>query len=405
MRVGIVTTWFERGAAYVSRAMCDSLQESGLEVEIYARGEKYAKNDPRWDLGNVWWGKRLWWPGSGKIERNDFELWIRSKSIDVVFFNEQRWWQPVIWCNDIGIPTGTYVDYYREGDVDLFQAYDFLICNTRRHYSVFSWHPGAKYMPWGCDIELYSPKEANSGEVTFIHSAGWDPYRKGTDLVCEAFRRAGDNLAARLIIHAQCHFNNPLSGNPRVEVITATIPPPGIYHLGDFYIYPSRLDGLGLTMAEAMSCGLPLITTAEPPMLEFSELYAGNVAVPVRRRFSRADGYYWRIAEVDVDCLTKTIISIASLPKVEIERMRREVRNIAVTHLDRRRNLSFLSEIVRNANWTRLERDLRVRLEDRDASSFAGWFDSFIGVTPFDQATQCFMRRYRAWKNPNFYGN
>ena len=58
MKIGIVTTWFERGAAYVSKQFMDVLQKTD-EVFIYARGgEKYAIGNPLWDLPNVWWGKR-----------------------------------------------------------------------------------------------------------------------------------------------------------------------------------------------------------------------------------------------------------------------------------------------------------------------------------------------------------
>lgn len=46
MRIGIITTWFERGAAYVSRQFMELLQQTD-EVFIYARGgEKYAMGDP-----------------------------------------------------------------------------------------------------------------------------------------------------------------------------------------------------------------------------------------------------------------------------------------------------------------------------------------------------------------------
>ena len=52
--IGIVTTWFERGAAYVSRAYRDAL-DSAFEVQIYARGgERCAPGDPRWDGPEVW---------------------------------------------------------------------------------------------------------------------------------------------------------------------------------------------------------------------------------------------------------------------------------------------------------------------------------------------------------------
>lgn len=53
MKIGIVTTWFERGAAYVSRQFMDILKSTD-EVFIYARGgEAYAQGNPTWDLPNV----------------------------------------------------------------------------------------------------------------------------------------------------------------------------------------------------------------------------------------------------------------------------------------------------------------------------------------------------------------
>lgn len=49
MNVGIVTTWFERGAAYVSRAYMETLSR-WHKVFVYARaGERYAQGDPKWD--------------------------------------------------------------------------------------------------------------------------------------------------------------------------------------------------------------------------------------------------------------------------------------------------------------------------------------------------------------------
>ena len=58
MNIGIVTTWFERGAAYVSRQFMDVLSK-GNNVFIYARGgEAYAIDNPKWNLPNVHWGKR-----------------------------------------------------------------------------------------------------------------------------------------------------------------------------------------------------------------------------------------------------------------------------------------------------------------------------------------------------------
>ena len=48
-KIGIVTTWFERGAAYVSKQFKE-VWEKDNEVYIYARGgEDLAINDPKMD--------------------------------------------------------------------------------------------------------------------------------------------------------------------------------------------------------------------------------------------------------------------------------------------------------------------------------------------------------------------
>ncbi len=304
MRIGIVTVWFERGAAYVSRQYCNSLSQKH-DVFIYARGgESYATGDPVWDNDRVTWGRPSVIPIHSAIDLKDFKKWLEREKIDIVFFNEQRWWDPVILCNQMGLLTGAYVDYYTEETAPLFNNYDFLICNTKRHHSVFRWHPQCFYIPWGTEPEIFKSRtfDAVSPEmITFFHSAGMNPKRKGTGPVLEAFSEIKDK--ARLVIHSQKKIReefpdfkpkiDSMEQSGRLKCYENTVPAPGLYHMGDVYLYPSTLEGIGLTIAEAMACGLPVITSDNPPMNEFVQHGENGRLVKIDSFVSRADGYYW----------------------------------------------------------------------------------------------------------------
>ena len=317
MRIGIVTTWLERGAAYVSRQYRDVLREQH-EVFIYARGgEQYAKHDPNWDDETVTWGKRVYskFYVSNIIDLEDFRQWILKNQLDIVFFNEQNWWPPVDVCNQLGVISGAYVDYYKENTIPLFELYDFLICNTKRHYEAFSWHPQCHYIPWGTNVDVFTPKSyepVRQDSIIFFHSAGMSPlYRKGTNFLLDAYE-ALNRAEAHLIIHTQVDLSekmpryamliNKMINEGRLTIRKETTGAPGLYHLGDVYVYPTKLEGIGLTIVEAMSCGLPVISNNFPPMNEFIGSKAGKL-VAVKKIYSRSDGYYWPQCETDVDDL------------------------------------------------------------------------------------------------------
>ena len=93
MRIGFVSAWFERGAAYVTKQFRSALQENN-ETFIYARGgEMYAKGDPNWDGPDVTWGLRLY---GTAISTSHILNWIDTHKIELVFFNEQHEIEPVL---------------------------------------------------------------------------------------------------------------------------------------------------------------------------------------------------------------------------------------------------------------------------------------------------------------------
>lgn len=313
MNVGIVTTWFERGAAYVSRQFKSTLEQN-YTVYIYARGgEKQILPGPEWEGASITRGKETPLTIETSIDRSDFCRWITEKNIEIVLFNEQRWWLPILWCRQLGLKVGAYVDYYTENTVKFFDLYDFLICNTKRHYSVFNWHPQCFFIPWGTDVDLFTPTnnyQSADRELTFFHSAGMNPCRKGTDLLLQAFSQLPGK--SKLVIHSQVDLAatfpslqpviSKLQQESQLDIIVKTVPAPGLYHLGDVYVYPSRLDGIGLSLVEAAACGLPLIATDSPPMNEFVSAENGKL-VKVESFLNRHDGYYWPQTMVSVQSL------------------------------------------------------------------------------------------------------
>jgi 1,2-diacylglycerol 3-alpha-glucosyltransferase len=336
--VGIVTTWFERGAGYVSKAYKQVL-ETDHRVFIYARGgEGYSIGDPAWDSPDVTWGP--WFGRSTTISMIHFTRWLRRRDIDVVLFNEQQDIRPVIETRRLGYETGAYVDYYTRDNVQEFFNYDFLICNTRRHHSVFSCHPRAIYVPWGTDPHLFKAvsldRLVRGDSVTFFHSAGMGGVnlRKGTDLLVDAFSRV--RAPARLVIHSQAGIDHygaevaeKIRSDRRIEFIHKTVGAPGLYHLGDVYVYPTKLEGIGLTICEALACGLPVITTDSAPMNEFVEDNVTGALVRVATTALRKDNYYWPETYLDIGHLTDLINRYAEDHEKVIQQ-KKAARNYAI---------------------------------------------------------------------------
>jgi len=129
----------------------------------------------------------------------------------------------------------------------------------------------------------------------------------------------------------------------RLRVITETVPAPGLYHLGDVYVYPSRLDGIGLTVPEALACGLPVITCDQPPMNEFVNSSNGRL-VPVQRLYPRRDGYYWVQCEIDEGMLCREMQYFVDDPTRVLD-LKRSARVYAEEKLDWKRNSAGLPEI------------------------------------------------------------
>ncbi len=366
MKIGIVSDWFEGGSGYVARQYLRHFKARG-DACVYARGgDFHAKGNDAWEIPDITWGRPPVVPLPTAVDLRDFEQWLEVNRPDLVFFVEQRHWDPVVLCCERGIKTGSYVDYYTEDTLPLFGLFDFVICNTRRHHEAFRWHERSFYVPWGTDLEVFVPRSfepVNAGCLTFFESIGKSPRRKGVDLLLDAFALVKGE--AKLVLHAQVDLAEQmpehrdlmerLRSEDRLEIVMRSEGAPGLYHLGDVYVYPSRLDGIGLSMAEALACGLPIIVPDQPPMNEFVDPERKISAVAeVERTFARRDGYYWPQCEVNAAALAALMDGyIEGFDR--IVELKRKARAFAEENLDWKSREGAVWEAVENSDLRRLE--------------------------------------------------
>lgn len=365
-KIGIVTTWFDRGAAYVSKAYEETLQKDH-DIYIYARGgEKYGVNDDYWEDSNVTWAKikNNWIPFY--IDFSDLKKWIRDNNIDIIFFNEQQSWDIIIKLQKEDVIIGSYIDYYKEKTIPLFDLYDFLICNTQRHYTVFRNFTNCFFIPWGTNINIFNTENKIGNlenEITLFHSSGMNPIRKGTDILVNSFKKVNSqNL--KLIIHSQIDLPNNIlrkvEQDPRIELVIDTVKPPGLYHLGHVYVYPTRLEGIGLTIIEALASGLPVITTNCPPMNEFVIDGVNGFLIDVEKYKNRSDNYYWKESICDIESLRRILQKIADRD-VDINTLSLSARKYAENNLNWIKNSNEICHIFETVSKNKTQKSSIVK--------------------------------------------
>jgi glycosyltransferase involved in cell wall biosynthesis len=336
--VGIVSTWFPRGTGYVSRAYRQSLLSGGHDVFIYARGS-HAGRDP-WDIGDVTTGDL----NSNKVEWGHFKQWLLDKKIDVCIFVEQRETKEVIDNTEaMGIKTIGFVDYYTKdaGDWDApssFNRYSIILCHTKHHLEVFGSNSKMRFIQWGTDTNYFVPNpKPDFSKARFMLNAGFigKNGRKGVKEAIDAFKRyVYGNYDATLYIHAQRGYGG-FKKAINCPAITVDIDEADsdelfeIYHKGNVFLYPSKHDGLGLSMAEALSSGLPTIATNGKPINEFVREGHDGFLIRVDKFEQRGDGHYWPEAFVSTHHLGQQMIKFAENPSL-IETYSNNARNAAM---------------------------------------------------------------------------
>jgi len=291
MRIGLVTKWFNRGQAFVSRYIRDALDARGHETFILAR--------PTRDKGPMaaHVARTGVWDQPGVTEASDWEVpfaeyerWIADNGIEAVHWDNCYQHEEIARIRASGVKTvGRFVwEMFGAGDAEpAKRAYDVLYsltrCEQRRYAEMGIESP---YVQWGLHPELLDAADAaredgrqrtadSSDAVRFYFPGALLGPRKPHKEVIEAFTNAtGDDL--RLVFKAQLgrrmgYLEKAAAADPRIELVIDDMPTAEhlrLFASCDVCLGPSRWEGLGLFLYEAIAFGMPQITNDSPPMNE-----------------------------------------------------------------------------------------------------------------------------------------
>ncbi|MGH6943134.1 MAG: glycosyltransferase, partial [Geminicoccaceae bacterium] len=311
MRIGLVTKWFASGQAVVSRQIRSALDELGHQTFVLAKPGKGPRAqlervaDPVWDQPGVTRASEA------DPSTSEYSSWAKANDLDAVLCDQNDQYEQIAALRDGGVRTiGRFVwESFAPGDAEpAKRAFDVIYSLTRAEQGRYrDLGIDSPLLTWGCHPELLavaeevrgaggqgadrapgtedrpSPNPAApgreaeevAGQIWFYVPGSFMGKRKPFPEIVEAFTRTGDPRF-RLLIRGQVDrkankLEKAAGGDERVVIELEDRPTDE--HLRQFAscdvcLSPSRWEGLGLPLYEAIAFGMPAITNDAPPMNE-----------------------------------------------------------------------------------------------------------------------------------------
>jgi glycosyltransferase involved in cell wall biosynthesis len=333
VNVGIVSKWFNRGQPVVGRQLRSAVDALGHTSFVLAKPRREKgpmagalERTGVWDQPGVTAASAFETPAA------EYEAWVEANSLHAILCDQNYQFDELARLRAAGVRViGRFVwEHFTREHLDPARAaYDVIYSMTaceRRRYA--GWGLETPRVPWGIHPELLAVPVERPGDalVRFVFPGGFLGHRKPAEPVVEAFARTrGDHL--RLLVKAQVERSRlerllPLiEADERIELRLAD--EPWAQHLAaiaanDVSLSPSRWEGLGLPLYEALAFGMPTIANDDPPMNEVVVDGSNGLLVPSHPDGTARSGIPAR--RPDIDALTAAIERIAE--PAELARLR-----------------------------------------------------------------------------------
>ena len=293
MRIGIVTKWFASGQAVVSRQIRSALDGLGHETFVLAKQGKGPRAQAERVEDAVWDQPGVTQSEHADIPAEEYLSWARENAIEAVFCDQNDQFAEIRALREAGVRTiGRFVweSFAPEDAAPAAEAFEVIYSFTRAEQERFrSFGIESPLLTWGCHPELieYAPADSSAPRpgpagfeqdpelVWFYVPGSFMGKRKPFAEIVEAFTRTEDPRL-RLLVRGQVDrkagkLEQAAGGDERVVIELEDRPT--AEHLRQFAacdvcLSPSRWEGLGLPLYEAIAFGMPAITNDSPPMNE-----------------------------------------------------------------------------------------------------------------------------------------